>query len=271
MRPDGSTTTPRGLWLHEAGTGPLVVLVHGAMDRSGGMLRVRRLLHRDHRIVRYDRRGYGRSKLAPPSTDFDEQVDDLVEVLDGRPAVLGAHSFGGIVALAVAARHPSLVRSVVAYETPIMWAPWWRRTTPDELDEHPEDAAEWFMRRMIGDTMWDRLPRSMREDRRSEGRALIAELRSVVPPAPTPYVASSLTVPVLAAHGSRARSHHRRAATELAAEAPLGSLHVVEGADHGVHLSDPAGFASLVRLAVARASSPPSSSPPSFSPPKLGL
>ena len=269
MRPDGSTTTPRGIWLHEAGTGPLVVLVHGAMDRSGGMLRVRRLLHRDHRVVRYDRRGYGRSKLAPPGTDFDEQVADLVEVLDGRPAVLGAHSFGGIVALAVAARYPSLVRAVVAYETPIMWAPWWRRTTPDE---RPEDAAEWFMRRMIGDAMWDRLPRSMREDRRAEGRALIAELRSVVPPAPVPFVASELTVPVLAAHGSRARSHHRRAATELAASAPLGSLHVVEGADHGIHLSDPAGFASLVRLAVARASAPssPSSRSSPSSPPNLG-
>ena len=44
MRGDGS------IWSQESGDGPLVVLVHGAMDRSGGMLRVRRELVADHRV-----------------------------------------------------------------------------------------------------------------------------------------------------------------------------------------------------------------------------
>ena len=30
------------VWVQESGEGPRVVLVHGAMDRAGGMLRVRR-------------------------------------------------------------------------------------------------------------------------------------------------------------------------------------------------------------------------------------
>ena len=37
------------------------MLVHGAMDRSGGMLRVRRVLQSSCRVLRYDRRGYARS------------------------------------------------------------------------------------------------------------------------------------------------------------------------------------------------------------------
>ena len=41
--------------------GPLVVLVHGSMDRSGSWVRVVREL-RDVHTVRYDRRGYGRSR-----------------------------------------------------------------------------------------------------------------------------------------------------------------------------------------------------------------
>ena len=80
---EGARTTPEGVWLHESGAGPLVVLIHGAMDRSGGMLRTRRLLQHEFRVIRYDRRGYGRSKGAAPSPDFSVQVSDLVDVLDG--------------------------------------------------------------------------------------------------------------------------------------------------------------------------------------------
>ena len=41
--------------------GPLVVLVHGAMDRASSFGRVGRRLP-DVPLVRYDRRGYGRSQ-----------------------------------------------------------------------------------------------------------------------------------------------------------------------------------------------------------------
>jgi pimeloyl-ACP methyl ester carboxylesterase len=252
-RADGATTTPAGVWLHESGTGPVVVLVHGAMDRSGGMLRARRLLHHEHRVVRYDRRGYGRSKAATPSDDFSVQVDDLAEVIDGRRAVIAGHSFGGVVGLALAERRPELARAVLAYEAPMMWEPWWPHGSSRGPDESPEDAAEWFLRRMIGDDTWKRLPRSYRVDRRAEGPALIADLRSVRPPAPLPYVPERIAVPVVAAYGSAGRPHHRRAAEELARRAPYGQLRVVHGSNHGVHLSMPEAFASLVRQAAAAA------------------
>ena len=250
---DGARTTPGGVWLHESGTGPLVVLIHGAMDRSGGMLRTRRLLQRDFRVIRYDRRGYGRSKDAVPSPDFSVQVADLVDVLDGRPAVIGGHSFGGVIGLALASRSPSLVRAVLAYEAPLMWEPWWPGVASSVPDESPEYAAEWFLRRMIGDDMWERLPRSVRADRRAEGRALIADLQSVRPPAPAPYVPERITVPVIAAYGSRGRPHHRRAAEELARRVPHASLVAVPGANHGIHLAMPEAFAGLVRRAASAA------------------
>jgi pimeloyl-ACP methyl ester carboxylesterase len=254
-----SWTTPGGIWAQEVGEGPLVALVHGAMDRSGGMLRVRRALQSTCRVLRYDRRGYARSLPAGPPVSFDQQVDDLVELLDGRPAVLAGHSFGGIVCLALAERRPDLVRSVVAYEAPEMWASWWPGSTvgnqvmalPD-----PEDAAEGFLRRMIGDDTWDRLPAAMRAERRAEGPALMAEMRSVRPPNPPPFDAAAITVPVVAAFGSETRPHHMRATEALARTAPLGELRVIEGAGHGAHLTHPNEFADLVRLALARAGEP---------------
>ncbi len=254
-----------GIWTQEVGEGPFVALVHGAMDRSGGMLRVRRILQQSCRVMRYDRRGYARSLAAGPPVSFDQQVDDLARLLGGSPAVLAGHSFGGLICLALAEQRPDLVRSVLAFEAPKMWAPWWPGGTPggravafvgdggDGADGRAEDAAEWFLRRMIGDELWDRLPASMRAERRAEGPTLVAELRSVRPPAPVPFEASAITVPVLAAFGTETRPHHMRATQELARSVKHGELRVIEGSGHGAHLSHPEEFAGLVRRAIEMA------------------
>ncbi len=262
---------PSTLWAQEVGDGPLVVLVHGAMDGSGGMLRVRRALQNECRVLRYDRRGYGRSLPAGPAVSFEQQVDDLAGLVAGRPAVLAGHSLGGVICLALAERAPELVRSAMAYEAPLMWEPWWPRDSPglevldhrgdgrgdgradgpgDRGDDGGGDAAEWFLRRMIGDDRWERLPAFVRAERRAEGAALVAELRSVHPPAPPPYIPEHVPVPVLAACGTETSAHHWRAAHELARRAPHGQLELVDGAGHGAHLSHPEAFADLVRDAL---------------------
>jgi pimeloyl-ACP methyl ester carboxylesterase len=254
-----SRRTPGGIWAQEVGEGPLVALVHGTMDRSGGMLRVRRVLQSSCTVLRYDRRGYARSLAAGPPTSFRQQVDDLAGLLGHRPAVLAGHSYGGLVCLALAQTRTDLVRAVVAYEAPEMWAPWWPGSSAGNqaaAQPDPEAAAEGFLRRMIGDAMWERLPAATRAERRAEGQTLIAEMRSVRPPNPPPYEAAAIVVPVVAAHGSEARPHHVRATTRLAARAPRGELRVVEGAGHGAHLTHPHEFAGLVHVALDRAAEP---------------
>jgi pimeloyl-ACP methyl ester carboxylesterase len=115
------------------------------------------------------------------------------------------------------------------------------------------EAAEWFLRRMIGDAMWERLPATMRAERRAEGPTLVAEMASVRPPAPPPFDAAAIPVAVVAVHGSEARPHHVRATGELARSAPRAELQVIAGADHGAHLSHPVELADLVRRAAALA------------------
>ncbi len=46
---------------------PLAVLIHGSMDRSAGMLKLSRRLDDTYHVLRYDRRGYGRSRPHPGS------------------------------------------------------------------------------------------------------------------------------------------------------------------------------------------------------------
>lgn len=232
-----------------------VVLVHGSLDRSSAFARTARALA-GLDVVRYDRRGYGRSLAVGACTTFVDQVDDLAEVVGERPAVIVGHSLGGVVALAFAQRHPDRALAVVAYEAPLAWEPWWPSVTAGAAamagDTDPADAAERFMRRMIGDERWAGLPERTREQRRAEGPALVAELRSIRAPSPAPYVPEDVLVPVVAAHGTTSAPHHQETARVLAARAPQGELVVVEGAGHGVHLTHPAALADLARRAISR-------------------
>ena len=233
-----------------------IVFVHGALDRGSAFLPAFRRL-RGCELVRYDRRGYGRSRSAGVCADLGEQVDDLETVVAGHPSVVVGHSLGGVLALAFADRHPDLTRAVVAYEAPMAWTDWWPSTTAGGAavggGGSPADAAERFMRRMVGDERWEALPSRTQAERRAEGPALVAELQAMRADATAPYVPEALPMPVVAAHGSEGRAHHREAARRLADAAPHGELAVIDGAGHGAHLTHPEAFADVVRRAVARA------------------
>jgi pimeloyl-ACP methyl ester carboxylesterase len=233
-----------------------VVLVHGSMDRSTSFARLQRELE-GLTVVRYDRRGYGRSVDAGPATSFDQQVEDLAGVVGTTPSVVVGHSYGGVIAAALAQRRPDLVLALVAYEAPMPWQPWWPATsaggTAMRIADDPGDAAEAFMRRMVGDARWERLPPSTRAARRAEGPALIAELAHLRGIEDPPYDPAHIEVPVVAGSGSDTAEHHRRAPRELAAAAPRGEHHEVDGCGHGVHLTHPAALATMVRRAIQMA------------------
>jgi pimeloyl-ACP methyl ester carboxylesterase len=236
--------------------GALVVLVHGSMDRASSFRRVTAELL-DWTVVSYDRRGYAGSVGSKPSALFDTQVDDLLEVLAERVAVGVGHSLGGDVVLAAAQRRPDLIDTAVVFEPPQPWLESWRANSAGAAavgtddTRSPEDAAEAFMRRVVGDDVWDRLPSATRRQRLAEGDALVADLRSLrsVPP---PFDPAEVTIPVVVGCGTRSRAHHQEGTRLLAGQLPRGELVVIEGSTHGAHLSHPALFAGLVRRALER-------------------
>jgi pimeloyl-ACP methyl ester carboxylesterase len=239
---------------------PLVVFVHGSLDRSSAFLKVVRRLPDVH-AVRYDRRGYAHSMHLAPAPSIDAQVADLAEVVAGRPAVLFGHSIGGVITLAFAEQHPDLALAVLAYEASMAWRDWWPTASAGAAaladgDRGPDAVAERFMRRMVGDARWEALPERTKDQRRAEGPALVADLRSIRAPVAAPYEPALVRVPVVAAHGTESAEHHMEATRRLAAEVPDGLLRTVEGAGHAVHLSHPEAAAELVRVALARAGLP---------------
>lgn len=227
--------------------GRLVVLVHGAMDRATSFTRLAAKLP-DWTVLTYDRRGYAKSAATGPPEGFDDQVQDLLTALGGSPAVAFGHSLGGDVVLATAAGHPGAISSAVVWEPPQPWLDFWpsdSTTRGAGADLDPEDRAEWFMRRMVGDRVWERLPSSTRRQRRSEGHTLNAELASLAGPAL--FDPKQIRIPVIVGRGGRARPHHRRGSRELAASLPRGELVEIPDAAHGAHLSHPFEIAGLIR------------------------
>ncbi|MGZ4762834.1 MAG: alpha/beta fold hydrolase [Ilumatobacteraceae bacterium] len=248
------------MWADEAGDPehPLIALIHGSMDRSAGMLKLSRHLDEEFRVLRYDRRGYGRSAHLDEPFEIGAQVGDLVGLLAGRQAVLVGHSYGGNVALATADRHPELVAGVAVYETPMSWEPWWPTTTAGSIavaeTTSPEDAAERFLRRMLGDDRWEALPERSKHTRRAEGVAMVGELADIR--RYKPWREASINVPVVVAFGSLGAAHHRRGMTHAAA---LLGCPVVELANcrHDAPLSHPSLFRSVVIDPLLRAVGPP--------------
>jgi 3-oxoadipate enol-lactonase len=96
-----------------AGAGPAVVLLHaGVCDRGMWDAQWSALADAGYRLVRCDLRGFGRTP-APDRPHSD--ADDVLELLDAlglaRAALVGA-SYGGRVALEVAARRPERVSAL---------------------------------------------------------------------------------------------------------------------------------------------------------------
>jgi pimeloyl-ACP methyl ester carboxylesterase len=225
------------VWSATAGVagGAHVVLVHGSLDRSSGMLKLSRRLDGEFRVSRYDRRGYGRSLAVGGPFEMANQVADLLDVATAEPGpcVVVGHSYGGDVALAAAERHPEQITGIVVYEAPLSWMAWWPASTAGAdaraWADDPAEAAERFMRRLIGDERWEHLPPATRAARRAEGPALVAELSDLREH--PPWQASSIDVPVLAMFGARSLEHHRRSA-ELMGEWFGRPAVAIDGAKH---------------------------------------
>ena len=231
-----------------AAAGPPIVIVHGAMDRAANFERVRRRLA-DRQVITYDRRGYADSLRRPCSADLSRHVADLLEVIDGEPAVVIGHSFGGLVALGAAARAPQLALSVGVYEPPQPWRPFW----PPPPDWHTAaEAAEIFFRHNIGSDAWARLPEQVKAERRAEGAALMADYNAAGKG--MPFELADILSPVVVAYGTDTAPHFERASLALCDEIHGAVCVALDGASHGAHLSHPDAFASWVRQVAGLAS-----------------
>ncbi|MGA8368599.1 MAG: alpha/beta hydrolase [Acidimicrobiales bacterium] len=249
----------KGLYVDDrAGSSAMpVVLVHGAPDRSKNFAPVVELLP-DLPLVIYDRRGYGKSLDAlPPAKDFSDHAQDLMAILDGRRAVVVAQSVGCNVAMAAAAKDPSLFAALGMWEPPTAWCEWW--PVPDLRESvcrlvaatDTELLAETFNRNILGEGRWESLNDRTKDMLRREGAAFHADMASELTAL---FDFEDITCPVIIGAGTATGSGHLEGARRLAS---ILNAHVfeIDNADHFAPLTSPASWAELVRKAVALAKS----------------
>ena len=90
---------------------PLLVCLHGVTSHGGRFRRLAEGLAPRFHVLSLDLRGHGRSEWEPPWS-LEAHVEDVVETV-GRRAVWMGHSFGGRVAVELAARSPALVERLI--------------------------------------------------------------------------------------------------------------------------------------------------------------
>ena len=105
------------------GSGPMVLVVGQPMT-SEPFAPVADLLAEEYTVVTYDPRGLGRSAVNDPARDVTPEIegDDLAAVIDavgGGPADVFGTSGGAVAGLALVARHPDRVRTLIAHEPPV--------------------------------------------------------------------------------------------------------------------------------------------------------
>ncbi|MGC2522913.1 MAG: alpha/beta hydrolase, partial [Stellaceae bacterium] len=119
--PEGEFITVDEVRLHyiERGTGPVIVLLHGngTMARDFVLSGVLDLLAKDHRVIAFDRPGFGFSERPRGRIWTAEAQAALMHRallgLKVRQAVVVGHSWGTLVALTLALREPAEVAGLV--------------------------------------------------------------------------------------------------------------------------------------------------------------
>ena len=246
-----------------AGSGPPLVLVHGAALDSRSWGPQLGGLGDELAVVAWDEPGVGGSSPVPEGfalADFADALAGLVEHLGLGPVHLAGLSWGGTVVLECYRRHPGLVASLVLMDT---YAGWKGSLPADEVRRRVDGVRESL--EAPPEEFDPTLPGLFAGEPSAEVVALMAEMAADVRPetlalelgimaeADLGSVLPTIAVPTLLVWGEAdARSPVDLVARQFAKAIPGAELAVIEGAGHVSNLERPDRVNDVVREFVLR-------------------
>jgi epoxide hydrolase A/B len=154
--------------VHEAGSGPAVVLLHGFPELAlSWQPQVRALADAGFHVIAPNQRGYGWTDAPQPIESYDliHLTDDIAALLDKlgiERAVFAGHDWGGFVAWAMPIRHPQRCLGVIGVNTPYIQFP----TTAQLRMVFPDPEKLyilWFQQPGVAEALMDRKVRTIFE------------------------------------------------------------------------------------------------------------
>jgi pimeloyl-ACP methyl ester carboxylesterase len=259
----GSVARPDGTQIGWRSTGAgqrTVVLLHGTLSTAAQLDRLAGSIAEpgDVTVLAVDRRGSGSSPLGGSApVDIAVHLDDLLAVLDhhglGLVEVVGL-SYGGVVALEAAARHPERVRGVIAWEPPYgpladgptrdRFAALAASTAAAHRAGGPSAAAEVFLRAVAGNAAWERLSDSGRTFLARQGDGALSDSALLGLEAAG---LAGIAVPVTLLTGSASEPFYAPIARSVVERIPGAELVELEGLGHAAPLTEPARVAAAIR------------------------
>ena len=267
-RPSRVIDSPDGtpIAVFTTGSGPPLVLVHGASADHTTFRVVGPMLARRFSVHAMDRRGRGASGDVEPYA-VEREFEDVAAVTDaiaghaGQTVAVVGHSFGGRVALGGALR-TNAIRAVVCYEGAPPAAE--ERYQPEGAEErireqvaggHPDEALATFLREIVGMTAED-LARYRADPvwprRAAAAHTIIRELDAEASPQASLDALGGVRQPVLQVLGGASRPPFRFATEALDERLPDGRVVVIDGAKHAAHHTHPDQFVDAVEAFVER-------------------
>jgi len=221
------------------GAGAPVVFVHGlVMDNlSSFYFTLANPVAARAEAVLYDLRGHGLSDRPATGYRIADLVADLAALIARlelrAPVRVVGNSFGGTLALALAAAHPELVRAVAlidAHDGAAGFAEQMTRTLSLEGDARDAKIAENFQSWLGRHSERKRTRLAKNAEALVEGTSLVADLRA------SPSLAAAdlarITCPVIALYGEK--SDVRDRGEQIARTLPNCSLAILPGCTHSV-------------------------------------
>jgi pimeloyl-ACP methyl ester carboxylesterase len=233
--------------LFAAGQGTPVLLLHGSASSSAMWTPVINALKSRFRLLAPDLIGYGRTDPWPDGYEFslDDElrlIEPLVEHQPGGAHVV-AHSYGGVVAMALARARRVAIRSLTLIEPVAFhvlhgdaqaWADFvgFSSGFGDRMARgEVEDAMRHFVDYWSSVGTWDAMDESSRAPMRRAAQKIEHEFRAASAD-PVVDALRAVTFPVRLIAGDRSPLPARRIAALLAERLPNASLKVIEGANH---------------------------------------
>lgn len=267
IRVDSGTVPVNGttLFYEAAGRGDVVVLLHsGNLDRRVWDPQFVALA-REHRVIRYDQRGFGRSGPADAPYRHDADLRALLDSLGIPRASLVGLSGGGRIAIDFALAHPDRVERLVLASTGLSGWTYAKDDTAYFAAARPArdrgDAAAlgiaWLGSAYMRPAMeHPELVAPLREMAAANGKAWMGLLRhgemerATDPPAL--HRTAALRVPTLLVVGTRDTPDIQAIADTLVASVPAIRRVTFEGAGHLVNMEQPARFTALIGAFLRR-------------------